>query len=204
MNGSFRCAPLPDGSLEVQDRSEIFERNRDRLRRLAYRLLGSLADANDLVQDAYIRWHLAEIDEVHSPDAWLTTVTARLCLDRLRARRREREAYPGCWLPEPFSVSDPVLPDRGLDRAADLSMALLVLLERLTPEERVTFLLHDVCEHCHREIALILGKTEPACRQLLHPCSKKNSRRSATYSRERRQVPAPGRAVSRSAADCRR
>jgi RNA polymerase sigma-70 factor (ECF subfamily) len=160
---------LPD----LRERSRIFERNRERLRRLAYRLLGSLTDADDLVQDVYVRWHTANTDNIRSPDAWLTTATSRLCVDRMRARHREREAYPGSWLPEPFSISEPAFPDVGLDQADDLSMALLVLLERLMPEERVAFLLHDVCDRGHGEIALILGKNEPACRQLLHRARKR-------------------------------
>jgi RNA polymerase sigma-70 factor (ECF subfamily) len=152
----------------VRDPGQIFERNRERLRRLAYRLLGSVADADDMVQDAYLRWCEARSDEVRSPDAWLTTVTTRLCVDRMRARNREKATYPGSWLPEPLSVTEPLSPSYGLEVAADLSMALLVLLERLAPEERVAFLLHDAFDYDHREIAHVLGKTEPACRQLLH------------------------------------
>jgi RNA polymerase sigma-70 factor, ECF subfamily len=138
------------------------------LRALAYRLLGSVADADDMVQDVYICWHKAGTDEVRSPDAWLTTVMTRLCVDRMRMRNREREVYPGSWLPEPLLVTDPPTPSQGLDMAAELSMALLVLLERLAPDERVAFLLHDAFDYDHREIAKVLGKAEPACRQLLH------------------------------------
>jgi RNA polymerase sigma-70 factor, ECF subfamily len=158
----------PDRRLDVRDPNQIFERNRERLRRLAYRLLGSVADADDMMQDAYLRWCEAGRDEVRSPDAWLTTVMTRLCVDRMRVRNREREAYPGSWLPEPLWVTEPPSPSHSLDMATDLSMALLLLLERLAPEERVAFLLHDAFDYDHREIARVLGKTEPACRQLLH------------------------------------
>jgi len=93
----------------VPDHGHVFEQHRRRLHGLAYRLLGSVADADDAVQDVYIRWHEIEAGELHSPEAWLTTVLSRLCIDRLRARDRERDAYPGYWLPEPFFVSDPSL-----------------------------------------------------------------------------------------------
>jgi RNA polymerase sigma-70 factor (ECF subfamily) len=156
----------------VSDHDRIFEQNRQRLRRLAYRLLGSLADADDIVQDVYVRWHRAEFCELHAPEAWLTTAVTRLCVDRMRARSRQREAYAGCWLPEPFSVVDPALPDRDLEIAADLSMALLVLLERLTPAERAVFLLHDAFEYSHGEIGVMIGKAEPACRQILRRARK--------------------------------
>jgi RNA polymerase sigma-70 factor (ECF subfamily) len=126
-----------------------------------------------MVQDVFVRWHRAEVGELRSPEAWLTTVTTRLCVDRMRARSREREAYAGCWLPEPFSVVDPASPDRDLDLAADISMALLVLLERLAPEERAVFLLHDVFENSHGEIGAMLGKAEPACRQILRRARKR-------------------------------
>ena len=164
MDGSLRLPPLKY-RVVVLDRGHIFEQNRRRLHNLAYRLLGSVADADDVTQDVYIRWHQTEAAELRSPDAWLTTVLTRLCIDRLRARGRERDTYPGHWLPEPLVIAPP---DRELDLDADLSMALLLLLERLSSDERITFLLHDVFGHRHREIAAMLGKPEPACRQLLH------------------------------------
>jgi len=164
LDGSLRLPPLKY-RVVVLDRGHIFEQNRRRLHNLAYRLLGSVADADDVTQDVYIRWHQTEAAELRSPDAWLTTVLTRLCIDRLRARGRERDTYPGHWLPEPLVIAPP---DRELDLDADLSMALLLLLERLSSDERITFLLHDVFGHRHREIAAMLGKPEPACRQLLH------------------------------------
>ena len=152
----------------MTEQAQLFERNRRRLHGLAYGLLGSLADADDVLQDLYVRWHGAGLRELHSPEAWLTTALTRLCIDRMRARDRERKSYLGSWLPEPYVVVDALSPDRELELADDLSMALLVLLERLTPEERTVFLLHDVFDWNHREIAVMLGRAEAAGRQLLH------------------------------------
>ena len=167
MDGTLWLSACDDGVV-VLDHGHIFEERRRKLHSLAYRLLGSVADADDVVQDVYIRWHEIEHTELRSPDAWLTTVLTRLCIDRLRARDRERDTYLGDWLPEPIRVSDPALPDRELDLDADLSMALLVLLQRLTLNERIVFVLHDVFGHRHHEIATMLGKAEVTCRQLLH------------------------------------
>src|SRR5512134_2630067 len=110
---------------------EDFERVRSRLFGLAYRMLGSRADAEDVVQEAYLRWHETDRDAVRNPEAWLVTATTRLSIYRLRALKRSREAYAGPWLPEPLIGSQPALPDRAADLAADLSLAFLVLLERL-------------------------------------------------------------------------
>jgi RNA polymerase sigma-70 factor (ECF subfamily) len=146
---------------------DTFEHSRERLRRLAYRLLGSVEDADDLLQELYIRWHEADTRALRSTDAWLTTVMTRLCIDRIRARRRERDTYPGSWLPEPLLVAEQPAPDAGLDLAGDLSLALLVVLEQLAPEERAAFLLHDAFDYGHAEIGTMLGKSEAACRQLV-------------------------------------
>src|SRR5262249_45897886 len=126
-----------------------------------------------LLQELYIRWHHADVDALRSSDAWLTTVMTRLCLDRMRHRKLERDAYPGSWLPEPLYVTEPLSPDAGVDLAGDLSLALLVVLERLTPEERVTFLLHDVFDHEYADIGVMLGRTQAFCRQLLHRARKR-------------------------------
>ena len=153
--------------------TQRFELNRERLRRLAYRLLGTVDDADDVVQEVYLRWHDVDARELRSPDAWLTTVVTRLCIDRQRASRRERASYTGAWLPEPLYVTEPLSPDHRLDRTSDLSMALLVLLERLSPEERAVYLLHDVFDFAYEEIAAIVGATEAACRQRLHRARKR-------------------------------
>ena len=129
-------------------------------------MLGSRADAEDIVQEAYVRWHEADKDRIDNPEAWLVTTTSRLAIDRLRRLKTEREAYVGQWLPQPSSTDAP--PDRHLDLADDLSMAFLTLLERLAPEERAAFLLHDVFDVGYPEIASVLEKTESACRQVVH------------------------------------
>ena len=144
--------------------STAFDIHRGRLFGLAYRMLGSRAEAEDVVQDAYVRWHQADQDAIRNPEAWLVTTTTRLAIDRLRALKTEREAYKGPWLPEPL-MSDLPRPDRNLDLASDLSMAFMVLLERLAPEERAAFLLHDVFDVSYEDIARILDKSETACRQ---------------------------------------
>ena len=149
----------------MMDRAILFERHRARLRGVAYRMLGSLGDAEDVVQDAYLRWHRAELEQIGSTEAWLTTTTARLAIDRLRSLAAERRAYRGPWLPEPW-LGDGA-PDHRLARAADLSMAFLVLLQRLSPDERAAFLLHDVFEVGYPDIAGTLEKSEAACRQLV-------------------------------------
>ena len=145
-----------------------FDAVKPRLFGLAYRMLGSRAEAEDVVQEAYIRWHQADETTVRNPEAWLVTTATRLAIDRLRALKVEREAYVGPWLPEPLIGSAPAPPDRNLELASDLSIAFLVLLERLAPEERAAFLLHDVFDCGYPEIAALLGKTEAASRQIVH------------------------------------
>lgn len=145
-----------------------FEQARGRLFGLAYRMLGSRAEAEDLVQEAYVRWHQADHGAIRNPEAWLVTTTTRLAIDRLRALKVEREAYVGPWLPEPLLGDEPPPPDRALELASDLSIAFLTLLERLGPEERAAFLLHDVFERGYGEIAQILRKSETSCRQIVH------------------------------------
>lgn len=140
---------------------------------IAYRMLGSRADAEDVLQEAYLRWHRASVEEVRSPEAWLVTATTRLCIDRLRLAREAREVYVGPWLPEPI-VSDASPPaDEPLDVASSLSIAFLVVLERLAPEERAAFLLHEVFDSDYKEIAQVLGKSETACRQIVSRARKR-------------------------------
>jgi RNA polymerase sigma-70 factor, ECF subfamily len=146
----------------------VFESTRGRLFGIAYRMLGSKAEAEDVVQEAYVRWHQADRDAIRTPEGWLVTATTRLAIDRLRALKTERDAYTGPWLPEPLMRDGPPPPDRDLDLASDLSIAFLVLLERLAPEERAAFLLHDVFDSGYPEIAELLGKSEAATRQIVH------------------------------------
>ena len=155
------------------DRSPVFEQHRPRLFGIAYRMLGSRADADDVLQEAYLRWHRASVEEIRSPEAWLVTATTRLCIDRLRLAREAREVYVGPWLPEPI-VSDTSPPaDAPLDVASSLSIAFLVVLERLAPEERAAFLLHEVFDSDYGEIAQVLGKSESACRQIVSRARKR-------------------------------
>jgi len=144
------------------DRTEAFEAHRPRLTRLAYRMLGSVAEAEDAVQDAWLRWQSAG-DEVADPEAWLVRVTSRLCVDRLRAAKARRRAYKGPWLPEPLIEEPAVDP---VERAEDVSVAFLLALERLTPLERAGFLLHDVFDEDYAAVAETLGRSEAAVRQL--------------------------------------
>lgn len=143
----------------------IFEDRRGAMTGLAYRMLGSRADAEDVVQDAWIRWRGVEASEVANPAGFLNKVVTRLCLDRLKSARARREVYVGEWLPEPVVDED----HTGLGHEAlgeDLSVAFLLALERLTPLERAAFLLHDVFDAPFAEVAKTLGRTESACRQL--------------------------------------
>ena len=145
-----------------------FETVKPRLFGLAYRMLGSRAEAEDVVQEAYVRWHQADEASIRNAEAWLVTTATRLAIDRLRALKAEREAYVGPWLPEPLIGTPPPPPDRDVELSSDLSIAFLVLLERLAPEERAAFLLHDVFDCGYSEIAALLGKTEAASRQIVH------------------------------------
>jgi RNA polymerase sigma-70 factor (ECF subfamily) len=152
----------------LDNRATTFQQHRPRLYGIAYRMLGSRADTEDMLQEAYLRWHQTDVERVQTPEAWLTTIVTRLCIDRLRAARTEREAYVGPWLPEPLVGEEFPPPDRTSELASDLSVAFLVVLERLAPEERAAFLLHDVFDGDYAEIARILGKNETTCRQIVH------------------------------------
>jgi RNA polymerase sigma-70 factor, ECF subfamily len=165
-----------------------FESLRGRLFGLAYRMLGSRAEAEDVVQDTYVRWHQADRNAIENPEAWLVTTTTRRAIDRIRALKTEREAYAGPWLPEPLINQRPPSPDRDVELASDLSIAFLVLLERLAPEERAAFLLHDVFECDYRVIAKTLDKTEAACRQIVH-----RARQRVMQDRKRFEAPETAR-----------
>jgi RNA polymerase sigma-70 factor (ECF subfamily) len=149
--------PIPD----------TFETHRPRLWGIAYRMLGSRAEADDMVQEAWLRWNRGPRAEIRAPEAWLVTATTRLCIDRLRQLRTERLSYVGPWLPEPLALETAPPADHSSDLASDLSVAFLAVLERLAPEERAAFLLHEMFESGYDEIAQILGKSQPSCRQLV-------------------------------------
>src|SRR5690606_12777336 len=140
----------------------FFDRQRSYLFAIAYRMLGSAADADDMVQEAWLRWQRDDRSGVSNPRGYLAGVVTRLCLDRLRELKRRREEYVGPWLPEPLLTQAPA---DGGELAESLSLAFLTMLERLTPVERAVFLLRQVFGYEYAEIAAIVGKSEANCRQ---------------------------------------
>jgi RNA polymerase sigma-70 factor (ECF subfamily) len=144
--------------------TSVFEAERPRLLGLAYRLLGSLVDAEDVVQEAWIRWDAGDTDAIERPAAWLTTVTTRLALDRIRSAEHRRAAYVGPWLPEPVAVE--ATPEDAAELAESLTFGFLVLLDQLTGIERAVLLLADVFRQPFREIAETVDRSEAACRQI--------------------------------------
>ena len=146
---------------------EPSKKHRSRLLGIAYRMLGSVAEAEEVVQDAWLRWHQRPASELDSAEAWLVTVTTRLAIDRLRAAKVQREAYAGIWLPEPLLTDAPATPEQLQERADDVSVAFLKILERLSPEARAAFLLREVFDVDYADVARMLDKSEAACRQLV-------------------------------------
>ncbi|MEJ8796904.1 RNA polymerase sigma-70 factor [Trinickia caryophylli] len=146
---------------------------RPRLFAIAYRMLGTRADADDVLQDAWLRWHQTDRAVVQSAEAWLVTIVTRLAIDRLRAAKTEREHYVGWWLPEPLVEADERTPESAAELASELSIALLWVLERLAPEERAAFLMRQAFDCDYDEIATLLGKSEAACRQMVHRATER-------------------------------
>ncbi|WP_326647436.1 MULTISPECIES: RNA polymerase sigma-70 factor [unclassified Streptomyces] len=147
--------------------AEEFTAHRPRMFGLAYRLLGSAEEAEDVVQDAYLRWSGADRQAIEHPGAWLARVVTNLCLNRLTSARVQREAYVGPWLPEPVFTQDGSLgPLESAEQRDAVSTALLVLLERLTPTERAVYVLREAFDYGHRDIAGVLNLSEANCRQL--------------------------------------
>ncbi|WP_246797997.1 RNA polymerase sigma-70 factor [Burkholderia perseverans] len=149
------------------DDASVFDRLRPRLQGIAYRMLGSVAEAEDVVQDAWLRWHSAARDTIENAEAWLVAVATRISIDRLRAAKIQRERYIGIWLPEPHLAEAPATPEQVKERADDISVAFLMLLERLSPEARAAFLLREVFDADYDEVAKVMGKSEAACRQMV-------------------------------------
>ena len=166
----------------MDGRAQIFRSHRPRLFALAYRMLSSKSDAEDVLQDAYLRWHGVDIDTVESSEAWLVTVVTRLSIDYLRKAKAERAAYFGPWLPEPLSDDDVRTPEAAAEFDGDLSIAFLTLLETLAPEERAAFILHDIMDDDYADIAEALGKSEAACRQMVHRARERVSARRRRFS----------------------
>jgi RNA polymerase sigma-70 factor (ECF subfamily) len=158
--------------------------HRPRLTGLAYRMLGSMSEAEDVLQDAWLRYASADAARIDNAEAWLVTAVTRLCLDRLKSARAQREIYVGPWLPEPIADADALSPHAATELADDLSFALLLALERLSPLERAAFLLHDVFDASFADVAATLERSEAACRQLA-------SRARKAVRDERPSPPAP-------------
>ncbi|HEI8668670.1 MULTISPECIES: RNA polymerase sigma factor SigJ [Serratia] len=154
----------------------LFESRRAFLIGLAYRILGSLADAEDAVQDTYIKWLHADRHSILNPAAWLTTVCTRRCLDLLRAAQQARVDYVGIWLPEPIQTAAAKTPEQTLELSSSLSTAFMLLLERLTPRERAAYLLHDIFDLPYADLAMTLGGEETACRKLVSRAREKVGR----------------------------
>jgi len=165
---TMRAVSKEDPGQPDQDRSlQVFAAERERLFAIAYRMLGSVQDAEDILQEAFLRWHATPISTIATPAAWLTTVVTRLALKQLQSARVTRESYVGPWLPEPLlenaqATSDPA------ELSDSLSIAFLTVLERLSPPERAVFLLREVFEYDYVEIADIVELTETNCRQVFH------------------------------------
>jgi RNA polymerase sigma-70 factor (ECF subfamily) len=154
---------------------DSFEEYRPLLFSIAYRMLGSAVDAEDIVQDAYIRYQTHSVEEIRSPRAFLTTMVTRLCINFLQSARVQREQYLGPWLPEPIRTDADtmsLIPNKRVEIHETVSMAFLVVLEQLTPAERAVFLLREVFDYSYREIGDILEKDEAACRQLFSRARK--------------------------------
>lgn len=168
----------------MDDPTLAFDSHRRRLQGIAYRMLGSVAEAEEVVQDAWLRWHEADKAAFDSAEAWLVTVVTRLSIDRLRAAKVQREHYIGPWMPEPTLTDGPDTPEQLLERVDNISVAFLAVLERLAPEARAAFLLREVFDADYDEVARMLGKTEAACRQLVH-----RAKAQVQEARPRFQVP---------------
>jgi RNA polymerase sigma-70 factor (ECF subfamily) len=152
---------------------EVFEENRPRLARLAYRMLGSLADADDVLQDTYLRWASDRRDDVESPRAYLSSIVTHLCIDRRAAVETRKQSYIGPWLPDPVVEVESTGSGSRLEAAEEVSLAFLLVLESLSPVERAAYLLRRIFDFDYHEISKILGKAEPNCRQLLSRAEQK-------------------------------
>ena len=165
------------------DKASAFEAARARLVALAYRMLGSRAEAEDVVQDVWLKWHLADTREVRTPVAWLTTITARLAIDRLRHLQLEHNSRAAGWLPEPWLDELAPSAEELALRSAEMSYGLMLLLERLKPDERAAFVLHEAFDCNYAEIARILERTPDACRQIVHRAKARLQRVGAPLKR---------------------
>lgn len=170
-----------------ENTTQIFNQYRALLFSIAYRMLGSATDAEDIVQEAFLRWLQASDEEIQSPKAFLSTVVTRLCIDQLRSARAQREQYVGPWLPEPIPTGQRQDLTETAILAESLSFAFLVMLESLGPLERAVFLLREVFDYDYAEIAAIVGKSEAYCRQVLHRASQHLKQRRPRFEVSREQ-----------------
>ncbi len=165
----------------MNSKDQAFATLRPRLMATAYRMLGTRSDAEDVVHDAWLRWHATDHEQVQSTEAWLKTTVMRLSIDRLRRAKIERNKYFGPWLPEPLSDADLHSPDMALERDEDVSIAFMNLLETLSPEERAVFVLHDILDDDYVDIAETVGKSQAACRQMVHRAREKLTSKRRRY-----------------------
>lgn len=172
---------------EPEDTSHIFQHYRLLLFSIAYRMLGSATDAEDIVQDAFLRWIQADHETIQSPKAYLSTIVVRLCLDQLRSAREQHEVYIGSWLPEPVATGQMPELSETAAQAESLSLAFLLVLEKLNPLERAIFLLREVFEYEYSEIAVIVEKSEANCRQIFHRAQQHLDKDRPRFSATREQ-----------------
>ena len=166
--------------------ADLFEPQRRRLQAIAYRMLGSRQDAEDVVQETCVRFLASDLDHIESPHAWLVAAVTRACIDRLRRLKLERSTYPGPWLPEPWVEPLAALSAQDeAEQASEMSMAFLLMLERLAPEERAAFLLRQVLEWDYADIAQLIGKSQAATRQIVHRATARVSQADARFTASR-------------------
>ena len=172
---------------KLEDTAQIFQHYRLLLFSIAYRMLSSATDAEDIVQETFLRWLQASDKEVQSPKAYLSTIVVRLCLDQLRSAREQHEVYVGTWLPQPIKTDQMPELSETVAQAESLSLAFLLMLEKLNPLERAIFLLHEVFEYQYSEIAAIVEKNEANCRQIFHRALQHLDRGHRRFSASREQ-----------------
>ena len=166
----------------TDSKTRLFEQNRQTLEGIAYRMLGTLDDARDVVQDTYIKWSETELADIQNPRAWLITVCSRLAINCLQSARIKRESYVGLWLPEPLVDSDNCDISAALELDETVSVALLLALEKLSPIERAVYLLHEVFDYSFAEVAGMLGKSNANCRQYAARARKQLRREKPRHS----------------------
>lgn len=175
----------------MDEQAKLFNQHQPELVNLAYGMMGNLADARDIVQDAWLRWDNVELGDIKNPAGYLKTIVSRLCIDQFRSAKNKREAYVGPWLPEPVLGSSMHLPDADIELDDKLTIALLHILENLSADQRAIYLLHDVFGYSFSEIADLLGKTSAACRKAAQRARARiqnNDLPETTSAEESRQV----------------